>query len=158
MKRLLAFAIVAAASTASADTVKIPDAKVEVWYPERWNVEKQSGVVTITDPGDEAALMFVTIPGEKLDEAMSALDAQVSKIASDVTVTAKPHETSVNGMKVFVADAKGRVKGRMCDISEALVLRPNKKVMLMFGIVESSKLQKHTPALTKVVGSLRPTN
>jgi hypothetical protein len=30
--------------------------------------------------------------------------------------------------------------------------------MLMFGIVESAKLKKHEAALTKVVGSLKPTN
>jgi hypothetical protein len=158
MKRLIAFVIVAVASTASAETIKIPDAKVEVWYPEKWNVEKANGVVTITDPAEEAALTFLTIPGEKLDDAMNALDAQIAKMATDVSVTGKPHETSINGMKVVVADAKGKVKGRPCEISAALVLRPGKKLMLMFGIVESAKLKKHEAALTKVVGSLKPTN
>jgi hypothetical protein len=158
MKRLLAFVIIAAASTASAETIKIPDAKLEVWYPEHWNVEKSNGVVTITDPAEEAALTFLTIPGEKLDDAMNALDAQIAKMATDVTISGKPHETTLNGMKVVVADAKGKVKGRPCEISAALVLRPNKKLMLMFGIVESSKLSKHQGNLTKVVGSLKPTN
>jgi hypothetical protein len=158
MKRLIAFVIVAVASTASAETIKIPDAKVEVWYPEKWNVEKANGVVTITDPAEEAALTFLTIPGEKLDDAMNALDAQIAKMATDVTVTGKPHETSINGMKVVVADAKGKVSGKPCEISAALVLRPGKKLMLMLGIVESAKLKKHEAALTRVVASLKPTN
>jgi 3D (Asp-Asp-Asp) domain-containing protein len=156
--RLFAIAVLVSltAAVAHAGTTKIPDANVEVWYPDKWNISKDQTTVTITDPADEAALMFLTIPGEKLDEALNALDAQIAKIATDVAVTGKPSEQTINGMKVVVVDAKGKVKGKKVDISAALVLRPNKKLMLMFGMVESSKLKKHEADLVKVVGSLKP--
>jgi len=161
MNRVIASLVVAAgivaSSAVSAETIKIPDASVEVWYPEHWNVEKSNGIVTITDPNEEAALTFLTIPGEKLDEAMNALDQQIAKMATDVAVTGKPQTTQINGMKVVVVDAKGKVKGKPCEISAALVLRPNKKLMLMFGIVESAKMKKHEANLQRVVASLKPT-
>lgn len=159
MNRLFAavfVVIVASLGSAHAGTTKIPDANVEVWFPDSWKVGKDGGTITVTDPADEAALMFVTIPGEKLEEAMAALDAQIAKIATDVATTGKPSEQTINGMKVVVVDAKGKVKGKSVEISTALILRPNKKMMLMFGMVESSKLKKHEKDLTKVVASLKP--
>lgn len=148
--------VVFGTTTAFAGTTRIPDANVEVWYPDKWNISKDSTAITITEPAEEAALTFVTIPGEKLEQALETLEAQIAKIATDVAVSGKPSEQTINGMKVVVVDAKGKVKGKAVDISAALIVRPNKKVMLMFGMVESSKLKKHEKDLTKVVASLKP--
>jgi predicted Zn-dependent protease len=158
MNRLsVTIALVVLGTTAAfAGTTRIPAANVEVWYPDAWSINKDATTVTITDPAEEAALVFLTIPGEKLDQAMDALDAQIAKIATEVSVTGKPSEQTINGMKVIVVDAKGKVKGKAVDISAALVLRPNKKLMLMFGMIESAKLKKHAKDLTRVVASLKP--
>jgi hypothetical protein len=157
MNRLLASFVVVAAlvAPAAAETIKIPDAALEVWYPERWNVERANGTVTITAPGDDVALSFVTVPGEKLDDALAALDAQLGRLATDIQ-SGKPSETTINGMKAVVVDGKGKVKGRRVDLSVALVLRPGKKVMMMLGFVESSKLKSYERELTKIVTSMRP--
>jgi hypothetical protein len=157
MKRVFASIVVVASfmGAASAETMKIPDGQVEIWYPEKWNLERANGVISVSAPSDEAALMFMTIPGEKLDEAMKALDGEINKLATDVQV-AGSKETSLNGMKVFVADATGKVKGRRCEISAALVVRPNKKLVLVLGIVQSDKRKVYERELAKVVTSMRP--
>lgn len=162
MKRSLTIAValtllVSLVTSAAAETTKINKAKVSVWFPDDWAMEKQGTTLVIGDPGEEVALMFLTVPARKLDEALEALDEQIAQFASDVQMVGEPEHTDLNGMSAILVDGKGKAEGKRVDLSVAVVERPGAQALIMLGVIESSKLKKHEKTLIKILRSLRPT-
>jgi hypothetical protein len=144
------------AAGAAAETTKIARAKVSVWFPDDWSMEKRGTMLVISDPADEVGLAFLTVPARKLDEVLDELDKQIGGFATDIALDGQPQETEINGMKAVVVDGKGKAQGKRVGLSIAVVERPGGQALILFGAIEQSKLKKHEKTLVKVLQSLRP--
>jgi hypothetical protein len=161
MKRVLTIALalailVSLAASAAAETTKISKAKVSIWFPDTWSMEKQAEMLVISDPAEEVGLMFITVPARKLDDVLNELDKQIAQFATDVTLVGKPERTQLNGMNAVLVDGKGKAEGKSVGLSVVVVERPGRQALVVLGAIESSKLKKHEKTLLKVIQSLRP--
>lgn len=142
---------------AAAESTKITKAKVSIWFPDDWSMEKQGTTLVISDPAEEVGLAFLTVPAKKLDDVLDELDKQIAGFATDVTLDGQPERTQINGMNAVLVDGKGKAEGKKVGLSIAVVERPGSQALVVFGAVELSRLKKHEKTLVKVFQSLRPT-
>jgi hypothetical protein len=161
MKRIVTFVLAGSlllslTAVTAAETTKINKAKVSVWFPDTWKMEKQGTTLVIGDPADEVGLGFMTVAAKNLDEVLKELDKEIAGFATDVTLDGEPQETKINGMKAVVVDGKGKVEGKKAGLSVAVIERPGGQALIVLGGIELSKLKKHEKTLAKVLQSLRP--
>jgi hypothetical protein len=161
MKRVVTIAIacgllLSLTAVTAAETTKINKAKVSVWFPDNWKMEKEGTMLMIGDPADEVGLGFVSVAAKNLDEVLAELDKEIAGFATDVKLDGQPEETEINGMKAVVVDGKGKVEGKKAGLSVAVIERPGGQALIVFGGIELSKLKKHEKTLAKILTSLRP--
>jgi predicted Zn-dependent protease len=132
------------------------DARVSMWIPDSWSIERDGEVVMIADPLEEVALVLYTLRARELDRAMEALDHELETFVRDIRVTGDAEETSINGMRAVIVDATGRVDGVAVDLSIALIRAPSRRILVVLGIAESDKLLYHERTLARIVTSLQP--
>jgi predicted Zn-dependent protease len=149
-------ALLALASTASANTWVHEDAQVSIWVPNKWKMDKDGPVVTISDPREEVALVFFTLPARDLTAALESLDEELEKFVKNIRVSGDPQEATINGMPAVTIDATGRVDGKRVELSIAVLRTPSRKALVILGVAESAKLRRHERTLTRIITSLKP--
>jgi hypothetical protein len=132
------------------------EARISMWFPDDWKMERERGVVTISDPREEVALVFFTLPARDLESALESLDDELEKFVTRLRVTSEPEKDTLNGMPVVTIGATGRIDGKRVEISIAVIRTPSRKALVVLGIAEKSKLRHHERTLTRIVGSLKP--
>jgi hypothetical protein len=146
-----------AAPIAHADTRVHQKAKIQLWVPDHWDVEDgDDDMLLLSEPGGEAAVVFLVLKAKDLETALGAIDKEISKFVTDVQVQGEPEEMDVNGMPAVVIDAKGKVEGKKVDLGLMVVKTPAGKALLVLAMCESSKMKKHEAVFLKVMKSLKP--
>jgi hypothetical protein len=144
------------AGSASAETTKLNGAKVSIWFPDDWSMEKEGTMLVISDPAEDVGLMFLTVPAENADMMLEILDEQINAIAKNVKPKGDVQELDINGMTAWVLESTGRIDGKVVDIDSVIIYRPGKKALIILGIGEPKRVAKHEAVLTKIFSSMKP--
>ena len=131
------------------------DAKVTIDIPDSWKVEPDGDALNATSPDETAALIFVIVPADTLQKAADEIDKELDKIVKDVTME-DGKETTLNGMKAWAADGKGKADGKGVDIGVAFIQTKSGKILLVLGFGETGKYEKHEADISKILQSIKP--
>jgi len=144
-----------AGSAAFAEERVHEEAKVKLWIPDNWKAEDGDDMLVITDPKEECMMMFMMLDVGSLEKAVDQLAEELSKVVKDLEAEGEAEETKVNGLDVVQLSAKGTVEGKAVDLGIMVILTPTGKAMLVFGMAETAKFQKHSKTIAKVMKSIK---
>jgi hypothetical protein len=160
MKRIALTAIVFlafVASVAQAEVKTLSAAKVTIDTPAGWKVEAQGENYSMVGPNEEVAFVVQTFDAANAQQGLANADAYVNKIATDIKwAQPKPQAAKTNGMDSLVNKGQGKVAGKDTSIAVLAVKTPGNKILLMVGMVDSTKMKQYTPTLQKFIDSIKP--
>jgi predicted Zn-dependent protease len=153
-KSVLAIAAICLfASTALAKDWNHP-AGFALWLPDGWKTETDEDVLSASDADEEVAMgFFVAADADTVEEALKALDGELSKFIKDIEA-GEPEETKINGLDAVTIDGKGKVEGVEVDLGVAVIAK-NDKVLIVFGAVPSPLFKKHEATIGKIFTSIK---
>ena len=165
MKRLIGLAVLAVmclAGTAFAADVPYEPGKVSVFVPDGWtqatkdDPKTKQAMLVAADPTQNAGLVFVVLNAANLKKAMKGLDKELKKSLTKIK-KGKFKKVDVNGMPGMAADGTAKTKDGK-DISMFLILAetPNKKVLLVLGMVATDKKADFAEAGKQVLAGIKP--
>lgn len=139
-----------------AESVNHTEAQVKVWIPDNWVQEADEDSLIVTDPEEEVMVAFMVVDGENIEAALEAMEMELGSLAENVQADGEPEEVELNGMPAIVLDAKGTIDGEAVDMGVAVIITPAEKALLVFAVAQSSKVDKHTPTIEKILGGIQP--
>jgi hypothetical protein len=145
-----------AAPVARAATKTHEEAGVSVWIPDDWKGKGDKNMMTIMDPKEDVALLFLVMNAPDLKKATDALDAELAKRVQDVKFEGKAQQTKLNGMDALTLDGTGKVQGKLVDLGVLVVKTPKNKIVLVLGMVNAEKKIEFKPTVRKIITSLKP--
>src|SRR5690348_15070079 len=107
MRALVALAVLALASTASADVHRLEPAKISVDLPSSWHVDaKTPTVIRGASPDNGVALVLWVIDDPSLSAATKAIDAQLVGVVKHQK-WGRAQEDDLHGMHAYAVDGTG---------------------------------------------------
>jgi hypothetical protein len=119
-------------------------------------MQKQAGMLVISDPAEEVVLAFTTVSAKNLEDAVEQMAESLDGFVQNAELVTDGEEVKINGMSGHLLELRGTAGGKKVEVSVALIRRPNNQFLVLLGIVESSKLKKHEPTLGKIINSMKP--
>lgn len=153
---LLAFVLVASATSAFARTAVSKTGGVQVDIPDSWKgAAKDDTLLIAADPSEDIALIFSVQPKQDTAKSIAALEKIFGdKIKKDTWE--KPQDFTLNGMKGVSIDGKGVVAGHDALLSLVILATPNGHTVLIFGAMKAGTEAKHAAEILSIVKSLKP--
>lgn len=139
-----------------AETLSHSTAGVHIWVPDDWSQDGDDNMLIAGDPNEEIIMVFGVLEADAIDAAIEEMDKELSQIVADAEPVGEPEEVKINGMDALVMDGKGTVEGTPVDMGIALIATPNQKILLVFGVVESSAAAKHEATVEKIMTGIKP--
>lgn len=165
MKRLIGLSVLAVlclAGTAFGADVPYEPGKVSVFVPEGWTQasqeDKKTGqaMLVAADPTQNAGLVFAVMNAANLKKAMKGLDKHLKQSLTKIK-KGKFKKVDVNGMKGTMADGTAVTKdGKAVSMFLILAETPNKKVLLVLGMVATDKKADFADAAKQVLAGIKP--
>ncbi len=162
MKSRISYAVAAFAAASVfgaalfADTLSHSTAGVNIWVPDNWSQEGDDNMLIAGDPNEEIIMVFGILEASEIDAAIEEMDRELSQIVENAEPVGEPEEVKINGMDAIVMDGKGSVEGTPVEMGIALIATPNKKILLVFGVVEATAAEKHEATVEKIMMGIKP--
>lgn len=159
MKKILLIMVVALCSVSLLSAKEYPnnEAKVTVSIPDNWDVEVSEGILEAGSPSEAVGLVFFVLDADNLDEAIDALDEELSSIVDNIEEDGEPEEIEHNGMEGIYAEAMGTIEGESVGLLLMVLETPSDKVIMILGIgAEDEVTEDDEEALDEIFDSLRP--
>jgi predicted Zn-dependent protease len=159
MKRfaLIVLLVTFSAAPAFAEVKTHPTAKVSMDVPDGWKMGGKGDTVTVTEPKGELAFILMVSEAADFQKSVTALDAQVAKVASDIKWAQKePTPTKLNGMDGIMNKGSAKVQGTPADLGLLVLKTPSGKALLVLAVVDSSKKEAHKDEAKAFVESIKP--
>jgi len=155
----LLIALAASSGVAHAELHTNGPGKVSVDIPSSWKVKiEKGGVMTGASKDDAVGLLFWVVEKASADDAIKLLDKALAGKLSNVKWPHRPEKANINGLNGIKNVGTGVVNGKDAFIMIAVVgPTPTKKGVIVFGMIEQSKLLEHKAELTNIFDSLTPT-
>jgi len=131
-------------------------AKISIWYPDDWGMESDEDSLMIVDPSGEVIFIYILVASDKMEDALEVLKKELLSMVSDLQSVGEPEEDDLNGMECIFMEAQGKIDGVGVDIGIIMVITPADKVLLVMGIVESAKYEKHEETIAEIIMGIQP--
>ena len=139
-----------------AKPVPIPAAGVQVELAESWGVRKQEDVLMASPRDGSLLLVFGVVAARNLDQALQNLDKYLSKFVRSTKIEDKPEPVEINGMRGLSIAASGETEGKKVDIATLLLETKTGKILMVLGIGEKGKFERHVPVVRQILNTLKP--
>jgi hypothetical protein len=148
--------IVLPVAAAQAKTYPHKAAKVQVEFPDYWGV-RADGQMVVASPRDGTLLLVLgVVKAKKIDHALRNLSQDLKQFVKSPKIEGKPESVNINGLAGYSVEAYGSIEGKRADLAILLLETPAKNVLLVLGIGEQGKFEKHLPAVAQILNSLKP--
>ena len=150
-------ALVALAGSAAAEVRTSQAGKVSIDVPSGWNTKSQSDtLLTISDPTNEIGILFAVVEQSDMKKAGEALDAYLSKIATDIKWGDKPKPAQFNGMSGVKIDGRASVQGKPVGLGAVFLKTPSQKGLIVLVLVQADRMAAHKESIKAIFNSLKP--
>jgi predicted Zn-dependent protease len=129
------------------------EAKVSITIPDKWKVEVEEDTLSAKAPDETVFLAFMVLAAHDMDEALKALDQELSKVVKDVTA-GDAKEVTIHGMKGAVVEGKGKVEGQKVDLGVLILKTKAGKVLLGVGVGATGMYEKHEKEVDQIFDSI----
>ncbi len=159
MRLALGLLVLLAATSATAETRTLADARVKLDPPDGWKLEQKGNLITMLEPNEEASFILQVADAPKQEpmlKAAQSADAFLSKFATDVKWAGRPRERTANGMKTLSNDARVKVGGKPALVKLVVWQTPVDKLLTFIGVIDASKEKVYAPVATRFLESVKP--
>ena len=101
-------------------------------------------------------LVFGVVAARDLDQALQNLDKDLSKFVRSTKIEDKPEPVEINGMRGLSVAASGETEGKKVDIATLLLETKTGKILMVLGIGEKGKFERHVPIVQQILNTLKP--
>lgn len=139
----------------SAEVLPHSSAGVKVTVPDSWDQDIDGDFLAITDPDEEAVIMFIVSEAGQIEEMLEELDSALSEIVTESDM-GDAEEVTLNGMPAILSDGTGVAEGEDVQLGVAVIKTPKNKALIVIGLVADFAAEKHDRTITQVIRSIKP--
>jgi predicted Zn-dependent protease len=150
-------AVTPVSTTASGENVFThAEGGIQFEAPPNWKAEAQDDTITITAPDNTVAMTFTVVEQANVEQAASAIDAELEKVMKNAEADGPVAEETHNGLKIYSQSGKGEINGNQIMWGSALIMA--KKPVLAFTFAAPGLFEKHEAELGSFIRSIKPIN
>ena len=143
-------------SIASAKTLTLKKAQVEVTPPAEWKKESlKNEDLRFTAPDKLVVINLILLDKSDVKLAIKATLEKVKKNFTDFSVK-EPKDLKINGMKAVFVVAKGKKNNIDLGLGMMLVETPSKKVLLIQTVIPKNVAKQHKATTETFIKSIKP--
>ncbi len=145
-------------NAATAEEWTFTEGKVDVHCPDHWKAETDDGSLIIHDKDEEVVIYVELVDAKNLDDAVKHLDKELEKHVKNVKSNDDVKHAKTHGLDVVWVEATGKIDDKDVHIMVDFVTTPNHKVLMLCGIVEDAKWDKHEKDIEAVYEGIKPSD
>lgn len=119
-----------ASTTATGSVYSHPEAGIQFEVPSSWKAEVDGEIMTVTASDDSISIAFWVPKEADVDSAVKALDAELSKLMTNIKATEEAEMDTLNGMETYSVSGTGEAEGVTLNWS-AHIIGANKPVYVV---------------------------
>ncbi len=144
----------AAASPAIADkTYTHEEGGIQFDAPDGWKSEVDGEQITVSAPDDSISIVFWVPEADTFDEALEALEEELTKMIKNVKLDGEAKTDMHNGMKHAGLSGSGQIEGANVLWSVDLLLA--KKPVIALTFASPGNFEKQAEGYSKLVKSIK---
>ncbi len=119
-----------ASTTATGNVYSHPEAGIQFEVPSNWKAEIDGEVMTVTAADDSISIAFWVPKEADVEAAAKALDAELSKLMTNIKASEEGEMDTLNGMDTYSVSGTGEAEGATLNWS-AHIIGANKPVFVV---------------------------
>ena len=147
----------AVSSVASADAKTYPDVKIQISFPDGWQIKDvTSGITMVGAPADDAGLIVFPVKDPTPAGVKKVVNDLVSNMqATNVVWNEKLEQDTANGLPLYARSGTATFGGKPHDLFCFLALYGNGALVLL-GVVQHDRKDAYDGVLKGTVKSIAP--
>ncbi len=143
----------AAVNAAADKTYTHEEGGIQFDAPDGWKSEVDGEQITMSAPDDSISIVFWVPEADTFDEALDALEEELTKMVKNIKLDGEAKSDTHNGMKHAGLTGSGQVEG--ANVLWSVDLLMAKKPVIALTFASPGNFEKHAEAYSKLVKSLR---
>ena len=160
MRMLTTLAILAAASSAQARTLKLDKDGLSVWVPDQWKVDTTDAGITALAPSQTATAVFLTQPIRDLELAYKNLPTITKAILPTVRF-GQPKAVNVANLSAImisgIADVTTAAAATKVEANFIVLITPGQRALYVITIVQAEGARTFDGAIQKILSGVAQT-
>ena len=130
--------------------------QVDLWLPEGFTAEMDEDVLIALDREKELTVLFWLVNIRERSAAREILDTELSRILQKMVADGRATAETIGGLEALLQEGSGEIEGTAVRWGLAAIVTPASKTMLVLGVMEERKREKHEGTLRRILKAVRP--
>jgi len=111
-------------------------------------------VVQVTSPDESCSLLFMGVPANALEQAATAIEAELKKAGFTNFTEGKTEQATLNGMTAVQVDGTAQYEGVTMEIGSVIVVPGGENALMMLGFSAANQPAANVEAYTQMMASI----